>query len=96
MVTNATFRVVMLEIQQRQEVKDLRAAKEKGLSFYKSRHSYAQKDLTSLLAWYHDEVARDSAAVMDNDDSEVDQAVKETHIKVKHNINNNDNITSTH
>eukprot|EP01048_Picozoa_sp_COSAG05_P030617 COSAG05_NODE_10738_length_548_cov_5499.933185_1_plen_53_part_10 len=36
---------------------------------YRSRCGYEAKDLTSLLSWYHDEVARDSADVLNDNDT---------------------------
>ena len=51
----------------------------------KSRTTYCNetKALNGLLAWYHDEVAKDSASTLDNDDDEVDSAVKDTQLKVE-------------
>ena len=49
----------------------------------RKKHDYDTGDLEGLLAWYHDEVAKDSADTLDDDDNEVDIAVKNTNDTVK-------------
>eukprot|EP01048_Picozoa_sp_COSAG05_P001340 COSAG05_NODE_45_length_25418_cov_92.923299_6_plen_600_part_00 len=49
----------------------------------RKQYEYDTGDLEGLLAWYHDEVAKDSADTLDDDDNEVDIAVKNTNDTVK-------------